>query len=281
MKASVRAAFVGFTSPLEGVCPFLYLDVLGLVTTAIGNLVDTSQGGDPQPWRPVLGLPFQHLDGRPATDEEIVAEWKAVKARQDMKMMGGGAFAKVTTLRLPPLGIEQVVNRKLEANDAILRQRFPDFEDWPADAQLATHSMAWACGANFHFPQLERALKERNFGEWTIDPKTGTTVVTGGAALHCHINTDGPDHVAGTADDFRGIIPRNNANQQMYVNAMRVMKYKLDPDEVNYPRWVFDLDQMPTPVDPITPNDMPIIHPDVPLDSPSLDDDGNDNSSGT
>jgi len=49
-----------------------------------------------------------------------------------------------TSLRLTPEGIHQLVARKLALNHEILESRFPDINEWPADAQLATHSMSWA-----------------------------------------------------------------------------------------------------------------------------------------
>ena len=48
---------------------------------------------------------------------------------------------------------------KLGQMDAYLAKRFPEWEEWPADAQLATLSMAWACGPAFRFPRLEAALR--------------------------------------------------------------------------------------------------------------------------
>src|SRR4051812_13306092 len=71
MRDVVRAAFVDFTIPLEGVIPHLYQDVKGLVSIAIGNLVD--------PIQLAMNLPLVHDDGSPASRNEIAAEWLRIK----------------------------------------------------------------------------------------------------------------------------------------------------------------------------------------------------------
>lgn len=219
MKASVRSAFVSFTAPLEGVVPFMYLDILGLVTTAIGNLIDPKEHAH--------ACPFVRMDGTPATRQEISEDWERVKGRQDMKLRGGFAFRSVAQLRLTPVGIEQVVFLKLDQMERELKKRFPEFEEWPADAQLATLSMSWACGPHFRFPSLADALQKKDFAA---------------AARHCHINTDGPDGVAGTLDDNRGVIPRNVANKAMYRNAAVVARDSLDYEKLFY---ATELDPVP------------------------------------
>lgn len=219
MKPSVRASFMGFTIPLEGFVPFMYLDILGLVTTAIGVLCDSKAA--------VRRMPWVRADGSLASQEEIDADFDRVKSRQDLKMRGGMAYKSVAQLRLTPQGVEDVTLGKLAIMEAELLKRFPEFETWPADAQLATLSMAWACGPWFKFKALETALRARDFKA---------------AAVHCHINTNGPDGIAGTLDDNRGVIPRNVANKAMYRNAYIAFQNGLDIDNVYYPT---ELDPQP------------------------------------
>lgn len=202
MHQSVRDAFVRFSEPLEGKCAHMYLDVKGLVTTAIGNLID--------PVAYAVTLPWKHPDGRPATQDEIRAEWSLVKGRVDLKMRGGVIYKTITSLRLDEEGIARVVGRKLDQNDDYLRRRFAAFEEWPADAQLATHSMAWACGPAFRFPMLEAALRAKQFGL---------------AAVECRMQEAGNP----------GIVPRNKANRLMYFNASIVHREGLDPTVLHWP----------------------------------------------
>lgn len=212
MKPEGEAYFPTFSGKLEGVVPWLYADILGLVTVAIGNLVD--------PIEYALALPFVEPDGAPASRERIAAAWHAVKRDPLAAKHGHRYAAGLSTIRLTPDGVASVVVAKLRQNEAHLVKRFPEFPEWPTDAQLATHSMAWACGPAFRFPALEEALRWRDFSA---------------AARHCHINTDGPDKIPGTADDNWGVVPRNAANKTMYANAARVMLEKLDPDALFYP----------------------------------------------
>ncbi|HVL61375.1 MAG TPA: hypothetical protein VM430_08205 [Microbacterium sp.] len=204
MRESVRRAFVAFSAPLEGVVAHMYLDVKGLVTTAIGILID--------PMSMALGLPFRRPGGALATRDEIAAEWQRLKADPNAAKMGHRYAARITTLRLDDRGIEDVVATKLEANDALLRQRFPEWESWPADAQLATHSMAWACGPAFRFPRLEAALRARDFAA---------------AANECQMSTAGNP----------GIVPRNARNRVLYRNAAAVAGSggTLSPDVLYWP----------------------------------------------
>lgn len=227
MRLSVRRAFLGFTIPLEGFVPFMYLDILGLVTTAVGVLCDSKAA--------VRSMPWKRADGTPATAAEIDVDWERVKSRQDMKLRGGMAFKNVAQLRLTQEGVEQVTLGKLDIMEKELLKRFPRFEEWPADAQLATLSMAWACGPWFKFPKLAAALGQFDFAA---------------AVSACHINTNGPDGIPGTLDDNRGVIPRNVANKAMYRNAHIVFMNARDFDTLNYPT---ELDPLPSSAyDPTT-----------------------------
>lgn len=198
MKPAARAAFVEFSSPLEGCIDHLYLDIRGLVTTAIGILID--------PIDAARALPWQQEDGAAATDEQIVTEWHTIKGNVQLAHQGHRAAKAFCKLHLSPAGIEQVVGAKLDEMARHLARRFPAFEEWPADAQLATLSMAWACGPAFRFGNLERAL---NAGDFM------------GAAASCEINAVGNP----------GIVPRNRENRILYTNAA----WTPDPDLLVWP----------------------------------------------
>ncbi|HXG69973.1 MAG TPA: hypothetical protein VNJ04_05090 [Gemmatimonadaceae bacterium] len=222
MRASVRAAFVWFTTPMEGCVPWMYTDVKGLVTTAIGNLIDPIQYALPLPW--------VHEDGTPATRAEIAAEWYRVKSDPVAARRGHRYTEGITDLRLTSEGIDQVVSQKLDEMDRYLTSRFPEYPDWPADAQLATLSMSWACGPGFRFPALDACLRDRDFD---------------GAARHCTIQTVGNP----------GVIPRNLANRRLYANAVRVQAFHLDPNVLMWPKTVEDaIDTVPE----LPPNSTPL-----------------------
>jgi len=230
MKASVEAAFRSFSAKFEGAVNFMYLDVKGLVTTGIGNLID--------PGGAALGLPWLRADGTPASRHEIAAEWAYVKSRDDLKLRGGMIYKTITKLRLSDDGVQQLLMAVLHRNNAALVARFPDFEDWPADAQLATHSMAWACGTGFRFPKLARHLLAAEFRE---------------AAGECHMNEAGNP----------GLAPRNAANKVLYRNAAVTRDLHLDPEHLC---WPVDMDvavlkDAEAPDRIAEPEDILVLHP--------------------
>lgn len=204
MHPSVQKAFEGFSTKFEGFLPYMYLDIKGLVTTGMGNLID--------PIGAALGLPWKRPDGSLASQDEIRAAWNAVKARTDLAPKYGQAFAGVTTLRLDKDGIEQLIARKLKENEDYLRKKYPGYEKWPADAQLGLHSMAWAMGPGFKFPAFDAAVNR--------EPPDFHA-----AAAASHINDAGNP----------GLTPRNKANFDLFTNAARVLETGADPSALYWP----------------------------------------------
>jgi hypothetical protein len=224
MKPECETEFWIMTERHEGKIYCQYLDVLGLVTTAIGNLCDDVHVA--------MSMPFMRPDGTRATPDDIRAEHAHVKAQfcgmkgaeqraivkdgvtvQAAKVCPWRALGKVclahqgwraamaaTKLRLTEDGVKQIVMAKMREHDADLLKQYPAFESWPWQAQLATHSMAWACGSRFGgnhrggYPRLKQLLLEGNFAE---------------AANQCHINEAGNP----------GVIARNARNKALYREA--------------------------------------------------------------
>ncbi len=208
------------TERFEGKVYCLYLDVLGLVTTAIGNLCHDVHVA--------MSMPFYRPDGTRATPDDIRAEHARVRAMfcgvkgAEPEVQCGwrgtsgiclahrgwkAAFAS-TSLRLHDDGVKGIVLAKMGQHDAILRGRFVGFDSWPWQAQLAVHSLAWACGAHFRYPAMAKHLNAGNFAEWHIDDK-GATVITGGAAFECTIKEAGNP----------GVKPRNVRNRELLLEA--------------------------------------------------------------
>ena len=199
MYDSVRNIFQAVSTKFEGYVPNMYLDVKGLVTTGMGNLIDSVAAAQALPW--------YKPDGSRASDAEVGAEWSLVKGMQNLKNIGGGTFGKYTTLRLHDDGIQQLINGKLDQNEAMLVKRFPGYTSWPADAQLALHSMAWAMGAGFNFPKFQAAVNG-------LVPDFRT------AAVESHMNDVGNP----------GLVPRNAANVVLFNNAADVIDKGLPHD---------------------------------------------------
>lgn len=197
MHPSVRDSLFGFNWPFEGYTDYMYLDVKGLVTVGVGCLID------PLP----KGLPFYGLQGDRLTEDAIRAEWLVVKARQDLAPRGGAAFHHLTRGRLTHAGIRRLADERRDAMVKVLRERFPGWDEMPADAQLGILSMAWAMGPRFRFPRFAAAVRRSDFE---------------GAGRECEISSKGNP----------GVIPRNNANRLLFASAARVLREGLPLGEL-------------------------------------------------
>jgi hypothetical protein len=184
----VAASWRAFNVLLEGEIPHPYLDVYGLVTVGMGNLID--------PLELALPLPWVLADGRPAPTDTIVADWHALKARQDLSLKSASYAATLTHIRLTPASITALCKTKLQLNHNGLLHHFPGLNSYPADAQLAVHSMAWAMGSDFpvKFPAFKALFAAQDFVR---------------ASRECAIKSDGN----------AGVIPRNYLNMAHLIEA--------------------------------------------------------------
>ena len=217
MRPAAEEAFPDFSTHLEGWLGHPYLDVKGLVTVGVGFLAE--------PIERAQAMPFVHPDGTPATSGEIAYDWRKVKF-SGMTGHPAADFARLTTLRLTRDGVRQVMARLLRDQERILRARFPGWDDFPADAQLGIASMSWAMGPEFHFPKFQ-AFVNASPPVWAVyeTADDGTLRITGGAALECLMNTVGNP----------GIVPRNTANQRLFLNAQLAADRALSPECLYYP----------------------------------------------
>jgi GH24 family phage-related lysozyme (muramidase) len=204
MYSSVRSIFPEFSKQFEGRVAWMYLDIKGLVTIGVGNLID--------PLSAALGLPFVHrADGSAASRDEIAAEWTELKNNTSLAQKGHLACKPLTQLGLTDPAIDDLVRSRLDQDEVFLKNAFSDWDSWPADAQLGVLSMAWAMGAGFpaHFPHFTAACKAE---DWA------------GAAANCHINDVGNP----------GVKPRNDANVTLFNNAAAVAADGLDASILVY-----------------------------------------------
>lgn len=210
-------AWFTVNSQWEGYLPYMYLDALGYVTTGMGNLIDPIGAALVLPWG-------QNSDGsNPASQAQIAAAWNAVDslrtAPKGQKQggpaaTGGQRFGGYTTLRLSKQAITDLVTSKLAQNEASVKPYYPSWDNWPADAQFAVMSMAWAMGTGFAnpkskaaFPQFDAAMNAGQFA--TASPLS---------------------HMRGV-----GIDKRNAANAAMLLNAQAVSDRGLDPNTLYWP----------------------------------------------
>lgn len=269
MRSTVLEAFIPFTIPLEGArpdyvgVPWMYQDVLGLVSTGLGNLID--------PIGLALTIPFKRADGSLATKDEVVAEWNRIKNQppdekgRTAAQLGHLYARKIATLHLTNDDILNLIRMRLYSNERIIAGHFPQWDQWPADAQLATHSMAWACGAGIFDPKANRAF-------W---PKLT-------AALHNQdFKTASVECFMPQENKIGGLRPRNKANRILYMNAAlnkdspEVLIYpkaleESGPLSIHHPEVVVDFQKVYAPV----PLGRPSLDGDLPT-TPSSDEEDN------
>lgn len=218
MYPIVQKQFRLFNEPFEGSIPYMYVDVKQLVTVGVGNLID--------PVHLALELPFQFKNkpgaatpGAPASQEHIAAEWQRVKSDTSLAKKGCRACEAITELELSDAAIDSLIAQRLTGNETFLKARppFKNWDTWPADAQLAVLSMAWAMGVgnvmNFH--KFCAACAALDFNTAAAESKM---------------------QEAGNP----GVIPRNRANFKLLSNAAIVQASGPDagfePSTLYYPK---------------------------------------------
>ena len=207
-KAEVRAQFPAFTAQFEGTVPCMYTDVMGLVTTGVGNLIDPVSTALPLPW-------LHRADNSPATLDEIRAEWLLVKSSRK--------YGKA--LYLTPTAIEQLVLHRFDTNELYLSRRWANWAQWPVPAQLGAHSCAWAAGPAWRAPNFDATANASDFAACAGTPtETGNDPSLRG---HAWLRDTKPE------DDARGVHtptlnpglrPRNLANQRLFAAAATLLQ---------------------------------------------------------
>jgi hypothetical protein len=203
MRSAVQDAVFTFLAEFEGDLSYMYLDELGLVTTAIGCKVD--------PLADALAVDWIIPGRGPATTEEVTSSWEAVKAATSLAPDGGVIFHTVpgNVVRLTAASESSLVQKRLTGFEANLVERFPAFESFCADAQLALISMEWGMGDfNARFPRFAAAVNQ-NPPDWLT------------AAIQSHESNGAP--------------ARNEANYTLLVNAAVVDADDMNPDVLCWP----------------------------------------------
>lgn len=144
---TVRACWCAFTERFEGRIPWLYLDAHKpdpIATVGLGCALLTVHMSS--------GLPWLYPDGTPAGEGDIIADWQRVTA------IPGGLVAwhyrSAEGLHLDDSTIDALALTRLDADVVALTSRWPEFASFPAPAQQALASMAYALGVGARPPGL-------------------------------------------------------------------------------------------------------------------------------
>ena len=202
MRKSVRDYFIKFSEPFEGAVYHMYLDIKGLVSVGIGNLITPMVLGAGYPWR-------RNEDGKLASAQEYAYEWNLINSKPELAQEGWTGATRFCRLHLNPDDVATLCYAKMDSNELELRKRVPNFDEHCADVQLMLHSWAWAVGPDASYPRMLKLIVAKGYNaatsECDINPKVGT------------------------------IILRNSANRQLLINATAVRDMGLDPDVLVYP----------------------------------------------
>ena len=112
MQSAVRSAWRRFNEPLEGLTDWMYLDIKGLVTTGMGNLID--------PIEAALRLTWRGADGSTAAPDVVRHEWSRIKTNLALASWVR-QLRRVATLHLDAADIDTLILDKLDHDEAILR----------------------------------------------------------------------------------------------------------------------------------------------------------------
>lgn len=238
MRQVVRDTFFDFTAQREGFTPFMYCDTLNLVTTGVGNLIDNGarNGFDisANAMAPALSLPWKikgpgwtsknPVAAGDASQAEIRESWIRTKLKEQespgFNKRGGFAYSGFQPLTLDMAGLKDLFSKTMNRFDATLAARYSNYADWPADAQLALMSMAWAMGPGFNFPSFKAATDVLDFKS---------------AAIRSFFKGGGGTLEAPGGDPEMSRSGRNLDNFHMFNTADAVVKAGADRDRLFFP----------------------------------------------
>lgn len=222
------------SSPNEGlkIPSYMYEDILGLVTTGLGNLIENPvtkpTQGNPSTEGSItnegLNAGWEHTDGTPATPDEVRAEFSNVKSQWSAghwEPLGGfnDKGRAIATLFLPEAAVNKLIFSKLQAFADSLKTQLPGFDSFPADAQMALLSHAWAAGSALDGWPKFKGFINQSLPDWRS------------AAAEGYIY--GPNHSI-----IAGITPRNDSNMRLMINAEGVEHGNGDPSTLYFPQSV-------------------------------------------
>ena len=196
-RAAVVQSFVPWSTPLEGYLNGPYTDAKGLVTTGMGNLIDSGTGS-PTPTAKARSLPWN--------PNNIDADWAILK--KNWPAVQSVASMKLTTSRLSQQAVTDLIVSTMKAEEPAILKILPRFRDAPADAQLAVWSMVWAMGTG-NLATFRTFIQAFNSGDFVT------------AAANSHMQGVGIDM-------------RNLANKLLLLNAAAVKTLGVDPAVLYY-----------------------------------------------
>ena len=175
----------------------MYRDTVGKVTVGVGLMLPDAQAAQ--------ALPFL-LNNRPATPEEIAAEYARVDA---MTLGKAAAFYKIpASLELSQQTIDARLLSVLQGFEADLRAEFPRYDAFPDAIKMALLDMIYNLGPAglFHgFPHLIAAVQS---GNWSL------------AADHCTRRGPAPSRNDWTKQQFLSVVGAIEAEAETWLTRI-------------------------------------------------------------
>ena len=145
----------------EGRINHMYLDSKGLVTVGVGHLLKDLASAQ--------ALNFKKSDNKPASKEEIKADYEAVKKQPTNRM--ASFYKKSAKLHLADADINILTNKHINNFESELKKIFPDFSTYPNEVQLALFDIIFNVGMtdlNNKWPTFKKAVIDK---DWAVAAK--------------------------------------------------------------------------------------------------------------
>lgn len=167
MKDSLKQRLRPSLKRSEGEVPYMYLDTEGLVTVGVGNMLRDVVAAQ--------ALPFVDRKTRKkATKDQIKTDYETVRKQTKGRLY---TFYKPhTKLDLPQVDIDRLLNARIDEFLKLLKGKFPDFDDYPMDAQEALFDMAYNLGVAKlmrEFTKFVKAVKDQDWETAAAQCKRG------------------------------------------------------------------------------------------------------------
>ena len=199
MVDSVR--FIPELLKWEGATTWIYRDVVGYATVAVGNLLHDADDA--------CALPFFNVtEGRAATTEEIRREFVRVMSCQRGQRASAYRATKLTPrIELSDGYVAILVRQRLEKEFLPgLRKMCPGFDAFPEPAQACLVDLAYNLGIGRPATADHKATGLTAFGDLRAACNRGDWET---AARECHVSTSRPERNAWRAERLRAAA--NNA----------------------------------------------------------------------
>ena len=141
----------------EGSIPHMYLDTVGKVTVAVGNMLPNAGAAQ------ALVFVKRGTDERAAADE-IKKDFDAVAAQPVGRI--ASSYRGFTALDMPERAIDELLDARIAGFEAGLCKDFPDYDSSPDAAKIGLMDMAFNLGNHglvTKFPSFCRAARAKDW----------------------------------------------------------------------------------------------------------------------